>query len=360
MKKIILVLLFLISAVSLYAQYESIPIVDEVTHTHDSLLVFFSGKLHFDNELYDQAIQDLEDYVHDNQDGLFAAEAMYFVGKSYIALDSLNTAISVLEKNYEDYTFDDYGILSLMEIGNIYFSLEDYEKAKLYYTNFIYFNSPLKDKDHAFLQIEKCNYYLGIYEDPTEIYTQFIKKYPKSSKMPKLQFELANYYVTIQNYDEAIKEYTSLIDTHPHSTWLDSVYYNMSIVYKTQNKWDKTVETTIALLNRFPNSELKSDSYELFIDGLVANHQFLQAIDTLNYIIEAAPQEEKNEYYQLLAQIYEELGLNKELVYIYQIMIQNETDAETAALLRLKLELIKAKTGTDEDTLKPIDHELNR
>ena len=103
MKKILLVLLFLISAASLYAQYEPIPIVDEVTQTHDSLLVFFSGKLHFDNELYDQAIQDLEDYVHDNQDGLFAAEAMYFVGKSYVALDSLNTAISVLEKNYEDF-----------------------------------------------------------------------------------------------------------------------------------------------------------------------------------------------------------------------------------------------------------------
>ncbi|HHI87598.1 MAG TPA: hypothetical protein ENK03_01490 [Candidatus Cloacimonetes bacterium] len=360
MKKIIFLLLLLMIATCLHAQYESIPSVDKVTQTHDSLLVFFSGKLHFDNKLYDHAIHDLEDYVHGNPDGLFAAEAMYFVGKSYVALDSLNTAISVFEKNYEDYTLDDYGILSLMEIGNIYFSLKDYEKAKLYYTHFIYFNSPLKDKDHAFLQIEKCNYYLGIYEDPTEIYTQFIKKYPKSSKMPKLQFELANYYVTIQNYDEAIKEYTSLIDTHPHATWLDSVYYNLSIVYKTQSKWEKSVETTIALLNRYPNSKLKSVSYELFIDGLVANHQFLQAIDTLNYIIEAAPQEEKNEYYQLLAQIYEELGLNKELVYIYQIMIQNETDAETAALLRLKLELIKAKTGTEEDTLKPIDHELDR
>jgi len=360
MKKNIFLLLLLIIATCLHAQYEPTPIVDKDTQTHDSLIVFFSGKFHFDNELYGQALQDLENYVHGNPDGLFAAEAMYFAGKSYVALDSTNTAISVFDKNYEDYPFDDYGILSLREIGNIYFSLMDYEKAKLYYTHFIYFNSSLKDKDHAFLQIEKCNYYLGFYDNPTEIYTQFIKKYPKSSKVPKLHFELANYYVTIQNYDEAIKEYTSLIETYPHSTWLDSVYYNLSIVYKTQNKWDKTVETTIALLNRFPDSDLKSNSYEMFIDGLVANQQFLYAIDTLNYIIEVAPQEEKNEYYQLLAQIYEELGLNKELVYIYQIMIQNETDAETAALLRLKLELIKAKTGTDEDTLKPIDHELDR
>jgi len=360
MKKVIFLLLLLMIATFLHAQNELIPIADKNTQTHDSLLVFFSGKLHFDNELYDQAIQNLEDYVHDNPDGLFAAEAMYCVGKSYVALDSLNTAISVLEKNYEDFTLDDYGILSLMEIGNIYFSLKDYEKAKLYYIHFIYFNSSLKDKDHAFLQIEKCNYYLGFYENPTEIYTQFMIKYPKSSKIPRLQFELANYYVTIQNYDEAIKEYTSLIETYPYSAWLDSVYYNLSIVYKTQNRWEKTIETTIDLLNRYPNSELRSNSYEMFIDGLVANQQFLQAIDTLNYIIEAAPQKEKNEYYQLLAHIYEELGLNKELVYIYQIMIQNETDAETAALLRLKLELIKAKTGTGEDTLKPIDNELDR
>lgn len=360
MKKIIIILFFLLSTTSLSAQLEYIPVVEEEAQINDSLIVFFTGKFDFDNKLYDQAIRGLEEYARDNPNGLFTAEAMYLVGKSYVALDSTNTAISVLEKNYKDYPLDDYGILSLREIGNIYFSQKEYQKAKFYYTQFIYFNSPLKDKDHAFLQIEKCNYYLGIYENPTEIYTQFINKYPKSSKVPKLQFELANYYVTVHNYDEAINEYTFLIETHPYCTWLDSVYYNLSIVYKSQNNWEKTVETTIALLNRFPHSELRSDSYELFIDGLVANHKFLQAIDTLNYIIETAPQEEKNEYYQLLARIYEELGLNKELVYIYQIMIENETDVETAALLRMKLELIKAKTGTDEDTLKPIDNERDR
>ncbi len=359
MKKILFILIFLISTASLCAQVELHTVVNKEVQNQDSLIVFFTGKFDFENELYAQAITELKEYVHDNPNGLFFAEAMYLVGKSYAALDSTNTALSVLEKNYKDYPLDDFGILSLREIGNIYFSQKNYEKAKHYYTQFIYFNSPLKDKDHAFLQVEKCNYYLGIYKNPTEIYTQFIKKFPLSSKVPKLQFELANYYVTVRNFDEAIREYTFLIDTYPHCTWLDSVYYNLSIVYKSQNNWDKTVETTIALLNRFPHSELKSDSYELFINGLVANHQFLQAIDTLNYIIETTPQEEKNEYYQLLAKIYEELGLNKELVYIYQIMIDNETDVETAALLRLKLELIKAKTGTGEDTLKPIDNELD-
>jgi len=360
MKKILIILVFLLSTASLHAQLELNSVVDKEGQNQDSLIVFFTGKLDFDNKLYGQSIKGLQEYARDNPNGLFVAEAMYVIGKSYVALDSMNTAILVLEKNYKYYPLDDYGILSLREIGNIYFSQKDYKKAKLYYTQFIYFNSPLKDKDHAFLQIEKCNYYLGLYSNSTEIYTQFIKKYPKSSKVPRLQFELANYDVTVHNYDEAINEYTFLIETYPHCTWLDSVYYNLSIVYKSQNNWEKTIETTIALLNRFPDSKLKSDSYELFIDGLVANHQFLQAIDTLNYIIETAPQEEKNEYYQLLARIYEELGLNTELVYIYQIMIENETDVEAAALLRLKLELFKAKTGTDEDTLKPIDNELDR
>ncbi|MCD6328954.1 MAG: tetratricopeptide repeat protein [Candidatus Cloacimonetes bacterium] len=359
MKSIIIILFFLLSTAYLFAQLEITPAVTKEGQDNDSLVVFFTGKLDFENKLYDTAIKKFKEYALDNPDGLFSAEAIYMAGKSYVALDSINTAIQVLEKNYNDYPLDEYGILSLREIGDIYFSQQDYEKAKLYYTQFIYFNSPLTDKDHAFLQIEKCNFYLGIYKNPTEIYTQFIKKFPLSSKVPKLQFELANYYVTVSNFEEAIKEYTSLIDTYPHCTWLDSVYYNLSIVYKSQNNWEKTVETTIALLNRFPQSDLKSDSYELFIDGMIANHQFLQAIDTLNSIIETAPQDEKNEYYQLLAKIYEELGLNQELVYIYQIMIENETDVETAALLRLKLELIKVKTGTDEDTLKPIDNELD-
>ncbi len=357
MKKVLFILTFLLFTTSLLAQHEINPAVNIEGQDNDSLIVFITGKFDFENKLYDKAINGLKEYALDNPNGLFSAEAMYLAGKSYVALDSINTAIHVLEKNHDDYPLDEYGILSLREIGNIYFSQKDYEKAILYYTQFIYFNSPLKDKDHAFLQIEKCNYYLGLYKNPTEIYTQFIKKYPLSSKVPKLQFELANYYVTVHNYDEAINEYSFLIETYPHCTWLDSVYYNLSIVYKSQNNWGKTVETTIDLLNRFPDSDLKSNSYELFIDGMIANHQFLRAIDTLNYIIENAPQEEKNEYYQLLAQIYEELGLNTELVYIYQIMIENETDVETAALLRLKLELIKAKTGTDEDTLKPIDNE---
>jgi len=359
MKKIIILLLLLIMHTILFAQQES-DTVSNNNQNSDKFILFINGSYSFEHKLYDQAIQKLLEYAETDKSNLFAAEAMYLVGKSYAALDSIDTAISILEQTYEDYPFDDFGVRSLYEIGNIYFAQKEYQKAQLYYTRFIYFNSPLKVKDEAFLQIEKCNYYSGIYKNPTEIYLKFIEKYPRSSLVPKLRFELANYYVTILDYPAAVKEYNSIIDTYPHCTWLDSVYYNLSLVHKTQNNWEETVNTTITLLNRYPDSKLKSTTYELFINGLIANHQFLQAIDTLNYIIETAPQHERNEYYQLLAQIYEELGLVKELVYIYQIMIQNETDPEKAALLRLKLELIKAQTGTGEDTLKPIDHNLNR
>jgi len=302
----------------------------------------------------------MSSYIQHNPKGLFASEALYLIGKSYAAIDSLDKAIATLERNGELFTEEEFGKLSFFEIGNIYYQIESYDKAKLYYTHFIYFNSDQTIKDKAFLKIEKCNYYLGLYKSPIDIYEQFIKKYPLSPLVPELKVELANYYFSVQNYTEAIQEYKNIIEDFSECTWLDSVYFNLSKAYIKIGEWDMSAQTIHQLITRHPQSTHIPDAYRMLIDGFVSEKKFLSAIDTLNAIIEKTPVEKRNTYYEILTHIYEELGLNQELVYIYQIMIQQETDAEKAALLRLKLETIKKRTGKDEDSLKVINHELKR
>ncbi len=332
----------------------------EQSDPSDSLSNFFAGKLYFDNELFPQAIERLTDYVQYNPHGIFTSEALYVIGRSYAASDSLEKALQVLKFNSEHFTYDEFGIKSLSTIGDIYFDIGDYTLAKLYYTHFIYFNSELQRKDEIFLNIEKCNYYLGLYNSPAEIYKQYIQKYPKSELVPELKLELAKYYFSIEDYEGAIEVYNNIIDEYSGYSWVDSVYFHLTEAYKQIGKWDKSIETINQLVSRFPNSPLKSKAYRMLIDGFIAEKKFLFAIDTLNSIIENSPIEQRNTYYEILAQIYEELGLNQELVYIYQIMIQQETDVEKAALLRLKLETIKKRTGESEDSLKPIDQEMDR
>jgi len=366
MKQIILILLSCLIISVLSAQDRIDEPLDSLlspagtSHASDSLMHFFSGKLYFDNELYLHAIEQMTHYVIHNPNGLFASEALFYIGRSYVALDSTSRAIGIFQKTSELFTFDEFGILSLLEIAEVYFSKKDYDLAKLFYTHFIYFNIDLKYKDNAFLMIEKCNYYFGLYESPTEIYRQFIKKYPNSSLIPKLKLELAKYYYSIQEYSQAIIEYNQILHEFSAIANIDSVYFTLAQAYRNIGELNKSMEMINKLVTHHPQSPLKVQAYQMLIDRLVSEHKFLSAIDTLNKIIEKTPLEERNSYYSILAQIYEELGLNQELVYIYQIMIQQETDVEKSALLRLKLETIKAKTGKTEDSLKPINHKLER
>ena len=336
---------------------DSIFIFETGKITGDSLFLYFSGKMFKQNADYYESISYFEEYINQNPEDTLSSYALFNIAESYRNLDFTDMALTVFIELNNRFPLSKQGILALKKMGDIYFSREEYSKAKLLYHNFIYYNSNLDIKDYVFFQIERCNYYLGITEQPTDIFENFLEKYPRSKFCPELRFELGNYYFKIGKFSESIKEYNKIIDIKPEVSWLDSVYLQLSLIYHEQKDWKNATKNIHNLIYNFPESSLKITAYQLLIDGLLVENNFLLAINTLNSTIQSTHPDERNEYYKMLARIYEKLGLYSEVVDIYQIILNNEKSEEKQELLRNKITNLKNELGEPKDSLNNSDNQ---
>ena len=359
MKKFILFIILILFSTQLwsnesefkYGTFDSLFIFQKGEIKGDSLFLYFSGKMLHQNEDYYESIAYFEEFLNNHPSDSLSSYALFNIAESYLKMDFTEMAFTIFTELNDRFPFSKPGILALKQKGDIYFSKEDYSKAKLLYQNFIYHNIDLNIKDNAFFQIERCNYYLELYEYPTDIFQNFLKKYPHSKICPDLRFELGNYYFKIGKYTESINEYKKIINMQPEVSWLDSVYFQLSSIYHKQKDWKNATKNIHNLIQNFPESILKIPAYQLLIDGLLEENNFLLAINTLNSTIQSTHPDERNEYYKMLARIYEKLGLYNEVIDIYQIMLNNEKDEEKQELFRNKISNLRKKIGEPEDSL---------
>lgn len=323
----------------------------------DSLFLYFSGKVFHQNEDYYESIAYFEEFLNNYPSDSLSSYALFNIAESYLKLGFIEMAFTIFTELNDRFPFSKPGILALKQKGDIYFSKEDYSKAKLLYQNFIYHNIDLNIKDNAFFQIERCNYYLGITKHPTEMFKNFLEKYPHSKLCPELRFELGNYYFKIGKYTKSIDEYKKIINMQPEVSWLDSVYFQLSLIYHERKDWKNATKNIHNLIQNFPESSLKIPAYQLLIDGLLEEDNFLLAINTLNSTIQSTHPDERNEYYKMLANIYEKLGLFTEVIDIYQIMLNNQKDEEKQELFRNKISTLRKKIGEPEDSLSHSDNQ---
>ncbi|MBC8313562.1 MAG: hypothetical protein H8E33_04905 [Candidatus Cloacimonetes bacterium] len=360
MKKIILILSCIFLAFQIQSaeienssqNFDSLLTFEKTKVEFDAFSLFFSGKILYHNKMYFHAIQCFEKYLSQNSDETYVPNSLFFIADSYKKLHLNFMTLTIFSELNDKFPTSKFGIWALKKIGDIYFSEEKYAKAKLSYSDFIYHNFDLSIKDSAFYQIERCNYHLGLYSYPSEIFTNFWKKFPHSKICPNLRFELGNYYFNIEKYSEANVEYENLIADFSELSWLDSVVYQLAESYFNKNDFVNTKKKLDYLLEKFPETQLRKKAYKLFLKSFSAEGDFLAAIDTLNSLIHLNFDEDKNEYYQQLADIYEKIGLHKELLDIYQIMLNNEEDEKAKKIIKEKIECIELNYFDNEDSLK--------
>lgn len=219
---------------------------------------------------------------------------------------------------------------SLKKLGNLYFSQKNYSKAKLYYSKLFPKLTNQEEKEKIYLQIEQCNYCLGNYESPTQVYFNFIQKFPNSAKVPEFRYKIALFFEQLKQYDRAITEYRILINkyslqdykVHSQQLTLDSLYYKIAILYNKQKNYNKSISILDTLIKNFPDSQLIDDAYQCKVDNYLADLDYRLAINLLVNLIEQDTTETSIKLYQQLADIYEKISVFEEMINIYQILRQ--------------------------------------
>lgn len=345
-----------IKAKSNLTQPDSITALpDSLTSNNDSIMIFLRAKLFYHSQNFENAIKYFKLFINQNPEHPLLPLALYSLGEIYSKIDRIEDANSTYSRLSWNFPNNPYAIRALKNCGDLYFTQEDFDRAKRCYWNFVYFNAPRKLKDEAFFQIERCNYYLGIYDNPTEIYQNFIKKFPHSQKSPQLTYKLAKYYMEVENYKDALENFKILLSTYSQSVPTDSIYFDMATAFYRRGNFCSSIDTTISFLKNFPNSELKNSALQNLQNSFLQFENKLEAIKKLNLLIETVPYKKRNNYYKILAKLYQDLGFYQQVISIYNLMIHNTEKEEDTETLKRELKKIIRKTGHKNAIIDSLD-----
>lgn len=145
---------------------------------------------------------------------LLSNEAHYLIALSYYSFSNYDLALNELERLKKKEK--PMRVEAQKLLGDILFQKEEYWRAigayKQIPEEFLGEKVPSTIIDEGRYQIERSLLKLGLYSSPVTMLKAYIRKYPESSKSPKLQMELAQYYLETGEYYKAIKEFERFLE----------------------------------------------------------------------------------------------------------------------------------------------------
>ncbi len=188
------------------------------------------------------AIERFETFLKYNRPGMETAEALHYLGMSYEAAGQPDHAYRLYDRltiEYPSYP----GILDIyFKLGTTSLAAGSYTKAKHAFLNYTANADTSEERyDEALLNLERINFKTGIYSSEIEIYEHFVSNYPGSRLVPKMLFDLANYYRLSGNTIEAIDKYRILLSNPLYEAYADSAAFLIADTYAEMDKLDQAV-----------------------------------------------------------------------------------------------------------------------
>jgi tetratricopeptide (TPR) repeat protein len=114
---------------------------------------------------------------------------------------------------------------------------------------------------------ENALYYRGItlfgigkIDDAVKMKRKYIQQFPKSDRVPQIQYEIAEMYYNSERYDMAIQEYERTAKTYPLSEYAATAEYNKGWCYYRLGDTVRMVQTFERFVQIFPNSKQAPDA----------------------------------------------------------------------------------------------------
>ncbi|WP_452220947.1 tetratricopeptide repeat-containing sensor histidine kinase [Lacinutrix salivirga] len=206
----------------------------------------------------------------------------YLQSNPYRAIDYYQKANTIIESNSK---FKRFGLVTLGNIGNIYYNQQEYDKALIYYKKMLLVNSE---------RPEAYNYIANTYGKTNKLdsATAYYKKAIKSAKLLKDNTIIANSYsnlADVQNRNgyttEALKnigESMALIKTHNITLIKAPTYANASSIYLTNKDYGKAesyAKEAILLNKTVKNLYTEMAAWKALTESYKANKKYKDAIN---------------------------------------------------------------------------------
>ena len=201
----------------------------------------------YEEKEYPRALQEMEILVRTYPRSAEAAEAQFYAGRSYEALEDYEKAYKAYHTVLKKYP-NSARIQEVIE--------EEYRIANLFYSG--------KKRKIAGLEI------LPSYEKAIEIFREVVENAPYGSYAELSQYKIGECYKKVGDYQKAREAFEKLIEDYPKGELVDNAKYQIALVtFKMSRAASYDEEATDKAINEFtkfvqehPESELVQESQE--------------------------------------------------------------------------------------------------
>jgi pentatricopeptide repeat protein len=227
--------------------------------------VFWRGELAYRAEKYDAAITFFSNYLASNSISLAEANesnALYSLGYAYFEKEDYKKALTYFDRiNYNN---SDVNISVRREVqlltADCYFMQKNIAKAKSIYTTV--YQSGGEGADYALFQLSLIE---GIKSPSGKInlLKEAEKKFPQSDYRPLIFMELADTYLSEEQYESAVpylRRIPQLVDKGDEM--IPDVMLKLGIAYYNLDQTEQAIEKFSELISTYPSTQQSAEALE--------------------------------------------------------------------------------------------------
>ncbi len=247
--------------------------------------IFWRGELAYRSEQYDQAINFFSNYLNLGSVALGEANegnALYSIGYAYFEKEEYKKALSYFEKIKQGSLEEKNDIKGEVQvlIADCYFMLKNIQKAKSLYTSIYQHGSD--GADYALFQLSLIEGIKSL-QGKISLLKEAEKKYPNSDYRPLIYMELADTYLSEEQFESAIpylQQIPQLVDKDDEM--IPDAMLKLGIAYYNTDQTQLALDRFKALISAYPSTPQAGEALEnakiLFVEkGKLEDYEtFLQ------------------------------------------------------------------------------------
>lgn len=189
------------------------------------------GGYYFRNKNFENARKVFNDVIKNYPESKFAYISQYWLAKIDEYNGNVEIAVkSLLELNRKPLDKDTRLRVNLA-LGNIYFKLEKYDSATIYYRFVVETADEPKMLQSAMSNLLECYDELGYYELAIGVARRYIERFPNAEDLIDKKIKIGVMYEMLGNYDLALSYFQSLLEEADKDLEAELHYYIGEVLY---------------------------------------------------------------------------------------------------------------------------------
>lgn len=214
-------------------------------------------------------------------------------------------------------------------MGDIKFRLNEFVEATLDLENYVIKFPYDKNYDLALLQLGEIYFTLQLYKNSEKFLLKLLENVPDSKYIGLANYWLGEVYSAQDKFQEAERNFLEALNHKKTNTKLDHTYFSLGYLYEKLGLYDKAEYYYESLILEFPNSPLMPVGLVRVALAHYINGNYNKAISRLNNPgVRSLSQQNLAEAYYILANSYYKIGKFYEAQVEFQNVVNRYPDSK--------------------------------